>query len=79
MKRIFLFGFLFFVSNVFAVIYTPADVAEFRKAAARGDAEAQCELGVCYEYGFGVQEDLKQAVVWYRKAAEQDMQKRNFI
>ena len=42
-----------------------------RKAAAQGNARAQCNLGVCYEYGNGVTKDYDEAVKWYRKAAEQ--------
>ncbi|MBO5644474.1 MAG: SEL1-like repeat protein, partial [Lentisphaeria bacterium] len=26
-------------------------------------------LGLCYEKGFGVKQDMKEAVKWYRKAA----------
>jgi len=44
---------------------------EFRKAEEQGDATAQHNLGVCYEYGKGVKKDLREAVKYYRKAAEQ--------
>ena len=40
-------------------------------AAEQGDADAQCNLGVCYEHGSGVEKDLAKAVEWYNKAAEQ--------
>jgi len=43
----------------------------FRKAAEQGYAEAQNNLGYCYEYGQGVEKNLAEAVSWYRKAAEQ--------
>ena len=36
-----------------------------------GDANAQLLLGVMYDHGKGVLEDDKEAVKWYRKAAEQ--------
>jgi TPR repeat protein len=42
-----------------------------RMAAARGDAEAQNNLGVMYASGRGVPQDLAEAVRWYRRAAEQ--------
>jgi TPR repeat protein len=42
----------------------------FKKAAMQGDLGAQNNLGVCYEYGDGVQKDLQQAVDWYEKAAQ---------
>jgi TPR repeat protein len=45
--------------------------AWFRAAAEQGLAEAQDELGDCFYYGNGVDEDDAQAVGWYRKAAEQ--------
>ena len=43
----------------------------FRKAAEKGIAEAQFELGVCYHYGEGVAQDFVKATYWYRKAAKQ--------
>ena len=46
-------------------------VNNFRAAAARGDAEAQIQLGAFYEHGEGVKKDLSEALKWYRKAAEQ--------
>ena len=36
-----------------------------------GHANAQCSLGFMYFMGQGVTQDYKQAVEWYRKAAEQ--------
>jgi hypothetical protein len=45
----------------------------YRKAAEQNDAEAQYELGDCYNYGLvGMAKDKVEAVKWYRKAAEQD-------
>ena len=43
----------------------------WRKAAAQGYANAQHNLGYCYESGNGVTKDFAEAVKWYRKAAEQ--------
>ena len=43
----------------------------FQKAAEKGNANAQYNLGSCYEYGKGVSVDYTEAVKWYRKAAEQ--------
>lgn len=40
-------------------------------AAQNGDAKAQYNLGVNYEYGFGVEQDMNQAFSWYKKAADQ--------
>ncbi len=50
--------------------YTEA-VKWFRKAADQGDAEAQCNLAVCYALGQGVSQDHAEAAKWYRRAAEQ--------
>jgi TPR repeat protein len=41
------------------------------KKAKKGDAEAQFNLSVCYENGISVPQDLKQAFLWYQKAADQ--------
>lgn len=32
---------------------------------------AQNELGDCYYYGLGVEQNYEEAVKWYRKSAEQ--------
>ncbi len=46
-------------------------VAEWRPAAITGDAASQYGLGQAYLYGRGVPADLKQARVWFEKAAGQ--------
>ena len=43
----------------------------FRKAAEQGLADAQCNLGICYEKAQGVKQDYQQAASCYQKAAEQ--------
>ena len=43
----------------------------YRKAGERGQADAQYNVGVLYENGWGVAKDIDQAKVWYQKAAEQ--------
>lgn len=45
-------------------------VAEWRDPAAKGDADAQFNLGQAYKLGRGVPMDLKQAESWYKKAAD---------
>ena len=47
----------------------------YLKAARQGDAEAQFYLGLCYNYGDGVEKDLSEAVIWFRKAAVQGLAK----
>ena len=46
-------------------------IADLRKKAAVGDAEAQTTLGIRYVNGKGVRRNYKEAVKWNRKAAEQ--------
>ena len=50
---------------------TDLPVAALRELADAGDAEAQVDLGVRYEYGRGVVKDYAVAVYWFRRAAEQ--------
>jgi hypothetical protein len=44
---------------------------EWLPLAELGDAEAQFNMGVMYDEGAGVQQDLVTAAEWYKKAAEQ--------
>ena len=48
-----------------------AAVAWYQRSAALGYAAAQCNLGVCYETGEGVEADIARALELYEKAAEQ--------
>lgn len=43
----------------------------YKKKAEQGNARSQYNLGLCYAIGEGVAKDYKQAVYWYRKAADQ--------
>ena len=43
----------------------------FKKAAEKGNAEAQLTLGLMYETGMGVKTDPKEAFSWYEKSAKQ--------
>ena len=43
---------------------------ETRAKAEQGDAEAQFNLGSCYDNGEGVEMNKTEAVKWFRKAAE---------
>lgn len=42
----------------------------FKLAAKQGNADAQCDLGVCYKSGGGVKEDAEEAVRWFKLAAK---------
>jgi len=50
----------------------PGKFQEYKANAERGDAEAQFNLGYCYDAGRGVAKDYVEAVKWYRKAARQN-------
>jgi TPR repeat protein len=43
----------------------------YRKAADSGFAEAQHNVGMLYENGWGVAKDIDQARIWYQRAADQ--------
>jgi TPR repeat protein len=42
-----------------------------KKAAELGSAEAQYNLGYCYQAGIGTERDLTKSIEWYSKSAEQ--------
>lgn len=43
----------------------------YSKAANQGYAVAQYNLGVMYQYGYGVRQDYQKAIEWYLRAANQ--------
>ena len=49
-----------------------SQIDSIRYKAEHGDAKFQYAYGVCYEKGWGVEQDMKQAMAWYQKAAKQD-------
>ena len=53
-------------------------VEKLKKAANKGDASAQYNLGVLHEKGLGVPKDYTEALKWYYKAAEQEFVKAFF-
>lgn len=53
----------------------PSAFVKFKSFASKGDVDAQFFLGVMYSRGQGVEQDFRQSLKWYLKAAEQgDMQ-----
>lgn len=40
-----------------------------KTAAESGDADAQNELGCCYQHGYGVPQNRMTALYWFEKAA----------
>ena len=43
---------------------------EFTPLAKRGHSKAQYQLGLLYRFGWGVKQDLVQAIHWYKRAAD---------
>jgi TPR repeat protein len=48
------------------------DYSWFQSQAQRGNPVAEYGLGHMYQYGIGVPRDTRQAVYWYRQAANQN-------
>ena len=48
----------------------PKDAYALKDSAQQGDAQAQHDLGWCYENGVGVDRDVKDAADWYFRSAE---------
>ncbi|MGD0253338.1 MAG: hypothetical protein ABSC01_11650, partial [Verrucomicrobiota bacterium] len=46
----------------------PGKFQEYKAKAEQGDAEAQFNLGFCYDDGRGVVKNYTKAAKWYRKA-----------
>ena len=64
--------FEFQLGRVLAAAQAFQEAAQwYRKAADRGHAAAQTELGLLFTEGLGVAQDDGEAVRWYRQAAEQ--------
>jgi len=49
----------------------PHSIAYFRRAAERGDAPSQMQLGLDYATGRGVKQDNVEALMWYTLALPQ--------
>ena len=50
---------------------TDDEIVELSKAAERGDADAQCRLGLRNLLGDGMAKNFDEAAKWFLKAAEQ--------
>ena len=68
MKKFLSIIFIIFVS---VILSFAANIEWWRKAAEQGYAQAQCNLGISYANGDGVEKNPTEAVKWWRKAAEQ--------
>ena len=76
MKKFLSIIFIIFVS---VILSFAANIDELKKAAEQGDAQAQYNLGNCYDFGDGVEKNLSEAVKWWRKAAEQGYAQAQFF
>ena len=56
-----------------AARYSVMDIQGLSQPAKAGQAGAQFYLGTKYEYGKDVKQDIKQAFVWYKAAADQGL------
>ena len=63
--------FLFFTGMQATFADDPPASRALSRQAEQGDAGAQFQMGVMYRDGRGLPEDLAQAKVWFRKAADQ--------
>ena len=68
MKNTFIISIILFILAATVITYGN-DLKTLREDAMSGDAASCLELGNCYFYGKGVQEDYYSAFEWYRKAA----------
>ncbi|MBK7215004.1 MAG: sel1 repeat family protein [Bacteroidales bacterium] len=50
---------------------TPEIIEETKLRAESGEADAQCNLGIFYFFGQGVQRNLVESTKWYHRAAAQ--------
>jgi TPR repeat protein len=44
--------------------------ARLQELAKTGDREAENNLGLCFEFGYGTAQDFREAAVWYLRAAK---------
>ena len=69
--RNFLFVILLGVAPFGAAQEDSASLATLRAAAEQGQADAQYELGILYEFGYNFTDHLVSAYAWYSRAADQ--------
>ena len=58
------------MANVSVGEQVASQIDSIRYKAEHGDAKFQYAYGVCYEKGWGVEQDTKEALAWFIKAAE---------
>jgi TPR repeat protein len=58
--------------TISAISNAPVDIAALKAKAEAGDAAAQTSLGWAYQKGNSTKPDMKEAVKWFQKAADQN-------
>ena len=66
---------LFLVAAMLSVSAMAADFDQVQRLANQGDAEAQYNLGVRYENGEGVRQNMITAKEWYGKSCDNGVQR----
>lgn len=60
----------FFAATAAVAEDEPAGLSVLRAQAEAGSADAQIELGILYEYGFRMPDNMVPALAWYMRAAD---------
>jgi TPR repeat protein len=71
MKRAIVFLILSMVVPVMAGAQDLASLEQMRQTAEQGDAEAQLEMGILYEFGYHMPKNSVTALAWYLRSAAQ--------
>jgi len=71
MKRAIVFLILSMVVPVMAGAQDLASLEQMRQSAEQGNADAQLEMGILYEFGYHMPKNSVTALAWYLRSAEQ--------
>jgi TPR repeat protein len=71
MKKMLLVLAALFMTSTAVAVEDAANLERLRTQAEAGVAAAQLELGILYEFGFRLPDNLVPALAWYMRAAEQ--------
>ncbi len=71
MKRAIVFLILSMVVPVMAGAQDLASLEQMRQSAEQGNADAQLEMGILYEFGYHMPKNSVTALAWYLRSVEQ--------
>lgn len=71
MKPAIVFLILGLATPLFAGAQDSSSLEQMRKAAARGNAAEQLEMGILYEFGYNMPKNNVSALAWYLLSADQ--------